>query len=90
MRYEKVTLVYSGASHWPEEEKRDGYFYFECRDTEGIDFSIEPRVIANNIGSLEADRDIVADAIAAGITDAEYPRVYESDLNRLYKEIECH
>lgn len=89
-----LELWTSGANHYPE--KDDGFFYFELRNPdEGNDILIEDSVLCNNIGSVKATSDILADAIALGISKSvpEGERkepVFWSELGKIYQTVITH
>lgn len=87
----QVEIWISGASHYPDKE--DGYFYFELRNPdEGNDILIEDGALCNNIGSIKATTDILADAIEAGVclSVPEGKRrepVLWSELRKIYQKV---
>lgn len=91
---DKVEIWTSGASSYPEVE--DGYYYFGLRQPdEGTDTLIEDWVVCNNIGSIKATTDILADAIVAGVCrkmeeGKKREPVLESELKKIYQEVIWH
>lgn len=89
-RLGKISLSESGASHYPEKETHPGWFFFELRTPdEGTDSIIEDRVWFNNEGSLRADRDILADALTAGLISSRGEGVTYSDVYKMYDVTWC-
>ena len=83
-----ITIHISGASRFQESEKKPGMHYFELRTGDSSSETlIADRVVVNNEGSIEADRDILADAIAAGeIPDRTWNLPWEA-LEKLYENV---
>lgn len=83
-----IEIQVSGASRFAKEDRKPDKFYFELqtgdRSTETL---IKDRVIVNNEGSIEASRDILADAIAAKLISDRTWYVLWEDLEKLYDEI---
>lgn len=84
----EITIHISGASRFQEEDKKPGRYYFELRTGDSsIETLIADRVVVNNEGSIEADRDILADAVAAGeIPDRTWNLPWEA-LEKLYEKV---
>lgn len=84
----RITIHISGASRFQESEKRPGMYYFELRTGDNSrETLIADRVVVNNEGSIEADRDILADTVAAGeIPDRTWDIPWES-LENLYEKV---
>lgn len=78
-----IKLNINSASRFKQENKKQNYFYFELRTGDCYkDTIICDRVIVNNEGSLETDRDILQDAIDFGIIP-ENERKYGVDMKEL-------
>lgn len=84
----ELTIHISGASRFQEADKKPGMYYFELRTGDSsIETLIADRVVVNNEGSIEADRDILADAVAAGeIPDRTWNLPWEA-LEKLYEKV---
>lgn len=84
----EITIHISGASRFQEAEKKLGMYYFELRTGDSnSETLIADRVVVNNEGSIEADRDILADAVAAGeIPDRTWNLPWEA-LEKLYENV---
>ena len=69
----------------PPEERNPKLFYYDLRNSE-IDngFTIERRVLANNIGSLVTNKDILGDE--KFITDDEFYNLQYDEVQDLYVE----
>ena len=67
----------------PPEERNPKLFYYDLRNSE-IDngFTIERRVLANNIGSLVTNKDILGDE--KFITDDEFYNLQYDEVQDLY------
>ena len=67
----------------PPEERNPELFYYDLRNSE-IDngFTIERRVLANNIGSLVTNKDILGDE--KFITDDEFYNLQYDEVQDLY------
>ena len=84
----EVTIYISGASRFQESEKKPGMYYFELRTGDSCNETlIADRVVVNNEGCIETDRDILADAVAAGeIPDRTWNLPWET-LEKLYENV---
>jgi len=86
MKFKKIEICISGASHFPN--KKENKYYFEARDeADEPDTIINDGVFANNIGSYEASRDILDDAIKVGLIEHRYQGIYEYELLDIYDEV---
>lgn len=84
----RIKIQISGASRFAKADRKPDKFYFELqtgdRSTETL---IKDRAIVNNEGSIEASRDILADAITAKLIPDRTWYVLWEDLEKLYDEI---
>lgn len=59
-----ISITVSGASRFLDSEKKPGMFYFELQTGDrASETLIKDRAVVNNEGCIEADRDILADAV---------------------------
>lgn len=83
-----VTITVSGASRFLKSEKRPGMFYFELQTgDQAWETLIKDRAVVNNEGSIEANRDILADAVEEHMIPDRTWYVLWDDLGKLYDEI---
>lgn len=84
----KVSINISGASHYPN--KSEGKYYFElmtdCDNSRNT--VIYDGVWCNNEGSMEADRDVLEDAISLGLIKSRKEGLYWNELHKIYKEVD--
>lgn len=87
MKKIKVRFAESGASRFPEEERKAGFFYYELRNhDEGTGYNVEDYVLCNNIGSWVTDYDVLQDVkeprrwLSAEDIFKKYDMVYDATL----------
>lgn len=86
-RIDKLTIKISGASRYKKEEQQQEMFYFELRTVNSSESNIEDGVLINNEGSVEASRDILADALSIRLIQNRKEGVLMDELQEIYKEI---
>lgn len=85
---EKITISTSGASHYPEKNRKPNMFYFELMTGDDYRESyIYDRVFCNNEGSIMADRDILTDAINVGLIKERNEGIEMEELDKIYTHI---
>lgn len=68
----------------PKEQQNPELFYYDLRDGNGNSYTIERKVLVDNIGSIATNKDILGNN--EFITDKEFSELHFKEVQDLYVE----